>query len=128
MAVRGDADQTATYVEIRGLVSDKRAELAWTLQQHDAGNAPGALALVRTKAGLGLMDRIRALILRMDGEQDRLVELRQAAMRRVGVATAISTGMSLVLMALVAIAALAEVRKRGRPRPLPAGRDRVAPG
>ena len=114
LAVRADADQAATNREIRGLVAEKRAEIARTLELHAAGDAPGALALVRSRAGLGLMDRIRTLILRMDEEQDRLVTARQAAMQTIGLATAISTGISLVLMGLVALAALAEVRKRGR--------------
>ena len=113
-AVRHDADQAATFREIRDLVQRKRAELARTLSLRAAGDAVGALALVRGASGMRLMDDIRSRIVLMDREQDRLVTERQAAMGRIGLATSISTAVSLLLMGLVALAALAEARKRAR--------------
>ncbi len=49
--------------------------------------------------------------LTMDAEQDLLVAGRPAAVREIGLVTATSTAVSLVLMGLVALAALNEVRK-----------------
>ena len=113
-AVRGDAGQAAAYAEMQGLVGAKRSELAATIARHDAGDRDGALALVRGGSGVVIMDRIRALVARMDAEQDRLVGDRQARIQAVGLATSITTAVSLGLMGLVALAALSEVRKRGR--------------
>ena len=113
-AVRDDAGQAAAFSAIQGLVAGKRAELAATIARHDAGDRAGALALVREGSGRAIMDRIRALVGAMDAEQDRQVDDRQARIRAVGLATSVSTAVSLALMGLVALAALSEVRKRGR--------------
>ncbi len=114
IAVRDDADQAATVDEIRRLATQKRAEMAQSLALRDEGNFAGALALIRAKSGAGLMDEIRSRITRMDQEQDRLVSLREASMMQVGLATLVTTAVSLFLMGLVALAALAEVRKGAR--------------
>ena len=113
-AVRNDRDQASTFVEIRALVAQKRGELARTLALHDAGNAQEALDVVRGESGMALMDGIRSRIMLMDQAQDQLVIQRQAAMQKIGLATSITTAVSLVLMSVVALAALAEVRKRAR--------------
>lgn len=113
-AIREDASQAAAYTEIQALVAAKRSELATTLARYDAGDREGALALVREGTGVAIMDRIRAIVAAMDAEQDRLVEDRQARNQAVGLATLVTTAVSLALMGLVALAALAEVRKRGR--------------
>ena len=113
-AVRDDAGQATAFAAIKELVGGKRDELAATIARHDAGDREGALALVRQGSGRAIMDRIRALVGAMDAEQDRQVDERQARIRAVGLATSVSTVVSLALMGLVALAALSEVRKRGR--------------
>ena len=113
-AVRDDAGQAAAFAAIQELVGSKRAELATTIARHDAGDREAALALVREGSGRAIMDRIRTLVGAMDAEQDRQVDDRQARIRAVGLATSVSTVVSLALMGLVALAALSEARKRGR--------------
>jgi len=99
---------------VRALVSEKRAEMARTLALRAEGDMAGAMSLVKGKTGVALMDGIRHLVGQMDAEQDLLVAGRQAAVREIGLVTAISTAVSLVLMGLVALAALNEVRRRTR--------------
>lgn len=102
------------FLPPRALVSEKRAEMARTLALRAEGDMAGAMSLVKGKTGVALMDGIRHLVGQMDAEQDLLVAGRQAAVREIGLVTAISTAVSLVLMGLVALAALNEVRRRTR--------------
>lgn len=88
--------------------------MARTLAFRAEGDMAGAMSLVKGKTGVALMDGIRHLVGQMNAEQDLLVAGRQAAVREIGLVTAISTAVSLVLMGLVALAALNEVRRRTR--------------
>ncbi len=113
-AVSGDPGQVEAFQALRSIVDDKRAELAASLALRERGDVAGALAVVKGKSGVAMMDRIRGLIEGMDAEQDRLVGVRQAALRMVRAVTAVVTALSVALMGLVARAALNEVRKRAR--------------
>ena len=64
--------------ELRALASDKLAELAETIRLANAGDAEGALAVVRSNRGKELMDRIRASAAAMHTEEERRVRDQQA--------------------------------------------------
>jgi signal transduction histidine kinase/CheY-like chemotaxis protein len=60
------------------LIADKLRELRATIDEHKAGHADAALALVNSDEGARAMDDIRQLVTEMDTEEDRLLALRQS--------------------------------------------------
>ena len=113
-AVQNDPDQAGAFAELTTIVVGKRAELARSLALHTAGDAAGALNLVKDKSGVSMMDRIRTIVEEMDAEQDRLVSERQGGVHRIGIIATTFTGISLVMMLLVGVAALNEVYRSAR--------------
>ncbi|MCY1019468.1 response regulator [Pyxidicoccus sp. MSG2] len=67
---------------LKALVTDKLAELQRTIDLRQRGQAEAALAVVRTDQGIVLMDRIRALVEQMQGEERQLLESRSGDFQR----------------------------------------------
>ena len=72
-------DQQARLAELRRIAGEKIDELGRTVALLRKGDRDGALAVVRTDRGKALMDRARALVVEMSGEEDRLLTERSAA-------------------------------------------------
>ncbi|MCW6511611.1 adenylate/guanylate cyclase domain-containing protein [Lichenifustis flavocetrariae] len=112
-AVAGIEQLHAPYLALKALAAEKQTEMAHTLALHQAGRQDEALAFVRAGGGKRLMDEIRDRIAAMDLREDGIVEQRQATLRRIGLLTAISTTIAVLLLGGVALAAMREVRRRG---------------
>ena len=59
--------------ELRSVTDEKRAELRRVIDLHDAGDAEGALSILRQGIGKALMDRVRDVVALMKSEEDRLL-------------------------------------------------------
>ncbi|MDB5974786.1 MAG: histidine kinase [Nevskia sp.] len=86
--------------------NDKINELGETIALKRAGNAQGALAIVRTDRGKAAMDRIRALIAEMQGAERSELDQRQKAWREAdNFSVAVTSGGSGLLLLLIMVAA-----------------------
>ena len=72
-------DQQARLAELRRIAGEKIDELGRTVALMRKGDRDAALAVVQTDRGKALMDRARALVVEMRGEEDRLLTQRSAA-------------------------------------------------
>ena len=86
--------------------NDKLNELGETITLKRAGNAEGALAIVRSDRGKAAMDRIRALIAEMQGAERSELDQRQKAWREAdNFSVAVTSGGSGLLLLLIMVAA-----------------------
>lgn len=74
--------QQAAIADLRILVREKLEELAGTIALYRSGKQDEARKLVLSDAGLNTMNRIRAVIARMDEEENSLGAIRDAAYRK----------------------------------------------
>jgi PAS domain S-box-containing protein len=74
--------QQRRIAELRRLGVAKVAEMAETVRLRQEGGLDAALAVVRTGRGKAAMDRIRAQVAQMRGEEERLLAERRAAEAR----------------------------------------------
>ena len=87
------------------LAADKLAELAETIALRRAGNLEGALTIVRSDRGKAAMDRIRALVSEMAGdEQTSLAARQQEWQEAVQTSSRVTWGGSIVLIVLITAA------------------------
>lgn len=98
-----DPAASARLAELSRLARDKMAELAETVRLEQAGDHPGALAIVRSDRGKATMDGIRGFIEQMQAGEDKklAVQLDAETTARNSLTRAI------VLTTLLAIAILA---------------------
>ncbi|WP_240360278.1 CHASE3 domain-containing protein [Pyxidicoccus caerfyrddinensis] len=75
-------NQVQRLGELKALVTDKMTELRRTIDLRQGGQTEAALTVVRTDQGMVLMNRIRALIQQMQGEERRLLETRSGDFQR----------------------------------------------
>ncbi len=102
--VSGDAAREVDA--LAALVRQKLAELDLTVTlQRERGTA-AALAVVRTDHGMHLMERIRASVARLEAEERRVVERRQAEWNRgVALTNGVFVVADVVLLVLIVLAA-----------------------
>jgi PAS domain S-box-containing protein len=109
--VSGNLEQERRLRTLEKLCADEMAELATTIALRRQGDESGALAIVRTGAGLELMERIRAVIAEMRDDEGRQLAAGQdtwlSAAR--GSLLVIVTGDAL-LLALLVVAVLRRSR------------------
>jgi CheY-like chemotaxis protein/CHASE3 domain sensor protein len=102
-----DTAQKERLDALRRLSDEKVAELNRTIELRRAGDAPAALALVRTDRGKELMDRIRATVGEMESlERDSLTRRQAEWERAVNYSFYITFGGSALLLLLIASAAV----------------------
>jgi signal transduction histidine kinase len=93
--------QQTELATLRGLVAGKLAELDRTVAARRAGDAAGAVAMVRTGRGQALMEQIRTSIARIEAEEDVLLRGREADADRFGIVLlAVSLGGLIIALAL----------------------------
>lgn len=74
--------QQAAVLAIKSTVREKLSELAQTIKLFQAGDAPAAMALVRSDTGRDFMESLRAVVQGMTAEEARLLQLRQVEFNR----------------------------------------------
>lgn len=74
--------QQSRVGELRDLVAAKLAELAETVTLMQAGDQPGAAAVVMTERGKIVMDQARTIVAAVAAEEQRLLVLRRAETAR----------------------------------------------
>jgi CheY-like chemotaxis protein/signal transduction histidine kinase len=100
-------DQHDRLATARQIAVDKMSELAQTIAVHRAGNAAGALAIVKTARGKLAMDHLRTLIAQMEASARKTLAERQDQWQHAAdVAVAITWGGSALLLFLVLVAAI----------------------
>ena len=77
--VSDNPQQQGSVGRLRQLIADKLRELRSTIDEHKAGRAEAALAIVNTDEGRRLMVGIRQLLSAMEVEEDRLLAARQSS-------------------------------------------------
>ena len=92
--------QQAAIAQLRPLARTKLEELASTIAFYRSGNADEARKLVLSDSGLHTMEHIRAVIARMQDEENRLERDRDASYRTTIQQTSISIYLTTVLAAL----------------------------
>jgi signal transduction histidine kinase/DNA-binding response OmpR family regulator/CHASE3 domain sensor protein len=122
----GDDPETLRDVDdLARSANDKIAELAETIQMRESGRAAEALALVRTDRGKVNMDRVRELVAKLAGNQQRTVdELYERVQEASGRSFAIvlgGLGALLILILASVWSAMRDVRVRGMEAWLRAG-------
>ncbi|MBV7430291.1 MULTISPECIES: response regulator [unclassified Acidovorax] len=104
--------QRRLVVQIDDLAQQKLRELNETIELRKAGNADGAMALVRTDAGKNLMDRVRDLAADLFTLQSQQLEARRQQWVDAATASAYySWGGSLVLLVLICVSAALTARE-----------------
>ncbi len=108
---------------LRPLIAERLSELRQTVQRRRAGDAPGAIADVRTGQGRVLMEGIREVLSRMRNEEERLRKTQAFMARR----AAFRVEAAVVGLALVAaVSALIGLRSTlRRARSAEASRDEL---
>jgi signal transduction histidine kinase len=104
--VGDDPNEEQDVVALRAIADDKLAELRRTLDLRRSGDADAALVVVRGGAGKEAMDRARALVARLEGEQATVLSRRIAQTGRTGAmlqATIILAALLALLLALLSI-------------------------
>jgi signal transduction histidine kinase len=76
--VADNPKQQQSIERLRQLISGKLSEIRSTLDEHKAGRADEALAIVNSDAGLKAMNEIRELISAVQAEESRLLATRQS--------------------------------------------------
>jgi PAS domain S-box-containing protein len=110
--------QQAAVIDLRALVQAKLGELASTIGLYRSGQQDEARKLVLSDAGLLTMNKIRALIVRMDGEESSLATRRDAAYRKNILLTTtciyLTTALAVIGLILLAYYILREMNLRER--------------
>jgi PAS domain S-box-containing protein len=110
--------QQAAVIDLRALVQAKLGELASTIGLYRSGQQDEARKLVLSDAGLLMMNKIRALIVRMDGEESSLATRRDAAYRKNILLTTtciyLTTALAVIGLMLLAYYILREMNLRER--------------
>jgi signal transduction histidine kinase/CheY-like chemotaxis protein/CHASE3 domain sensor protein len=75
-------DQATRLDTLRALVTEKLALVGETISERRAGRTAEALSLVRSDRGKQVMDRIRATIADMEGDEQQRLDTRQQAWQR----------------------------------------------
>jgi signal transduction histidine kinase/DNA-binding response OmpR family regulator/CHASE3 domain sensor protein len=111
-----DLPNQATRLDtLRELVTEKLALVGETIEMRRAGQIADALSLVRSDRGKQLMDRIRATVADMEGdEQQRLDTRQQAWQRAVTLSSTVTWGGSALLLAFIAVTATVMSRDHRR--------------
>jgi CheY-like chemotaxis protein/CHASE3 domain sensor protein len=103
----GDAVMARSVEALRAVASDKFSELEETIRLRRAGDAAGALAIVRTDRGKLYMDRARGLVASIRDEAVGSAEQhRQQWQADTRTAQALNIGGSALLLVLIAMAAV----------------------
>ncbi|MFY2606732.1 response regulator [Achromobacter ruhlandii] len=111
-AAAADPAQRRIVNDIAGITQQKLAELRETVDMRKAGDAAGALAVVRTDAGKDAMDRLRDLVADLYTRQLSLVEeQRETWASASATSTYYSWGGSLLLLALILASAAVTIRE-----------------
>jgi PAS domain S-box-containing protein len=110
--------QQSAVADLRGLVRTKLEELASTIALYRSGKQDEARKLVLSDAGLLTMNKIRAVIAGMEGEESALATKRDAAYRRnLALTTAciyLTTALAVIGLILLAYYILREMNLRER--------------
>lgn len=110
--------QQTAVIDLRALVQAKLGELASTIGLYRSGQQDEARKLVLSDAGLLMMNKIRALIVRMDGEESSLATRRDAAYRKNILLTTtciyLTTALAVIGLILLAYYILREMNLRER--------------
>ncbi len=109
-----DAEFAAAVERLSVLMRDKQAELAETVRLAEAGDPPGALALVRTDRGKVLMDEARTVIEDLTRTADQIVADRLDGMRFSARALTWVSSTASVLILLLAAGAVWSVTRYTR--------------
>jgi CheY-like chemotaxis protein/CHASE3 domain sensor protein len=114
--VANNSAQQERLATLQQLATLKLDELQETITLRGAGDAEGALKVVRTDRGKELMDRIRGLTAQMISEEQGLLATRQAQAREASALTLrvswISSGTLLFLIAVAAVLSSRDYRAR----------------
>ena len=105
-AVADNPGQGERLVRLRAMTDRRQDLMRVTIEAYRNGNPAHALALVRTGQGKQLMDGIRAGIMAMSAEEQRLLIEREAtAHRQASLVKAglLASGLAILLLALIAI-------------------------
>jgi CheY-like chemotaxis protein/signal transduction histidine kinase/CHASE3 domain sensor protein len=127
--LRERASETATRQRMEALErlsAEKLQELAETIALRRAGDAAGALAIVRSDRGKSVMDRIRAAVGELERDERSLLNARQdqwtAAVRLSSLVTGGGSALLLILIASAAVMTSRDYQAREREAWLRAGR------
>jgi len=108
--------QRMRFAELTNLTAQKMTELAETVALRHAGDAAGALLVVRSDRGKTAMDHIRSSIAELLIEEQSLLVGRQQAAFAAGslslLITVLGSGILLVLIAIAAVLASRDYRSR----------------
>lgn len=111
-AAATDAAQRRLVNDIAGITHQKLTELRETVDMRKAGDAEGALAVVRTDAGKDAMDRLRDLVSDLYTRQLSMVEeARETWASASTTSTYYSWGGSLLLLGLILASAGVTIRE-----------------
>ena len=111
-ATSADAAQTALVVQLDDVARQKLKELEKTIALRKAGDADGALALIRTDVGRNLMDRLRDVTNNLFTIQNQQLEDRRQQWVDAATSSAnYSWGGSLVLLVLICASAVMTARE-----------------
>ena len=103
----GDAESRQRLETLERLAADKLRELGETIERRRAGDADGALAIVRSDRGKDTMDRIRSMIAELKRDEQVLLTAREeqwaAAVR---LSSLVTGGGSVLLLVLIVAAAM----------------------
>jgi diguanylate cyclase (GGDEF)-like protein/PAS domain S-box-containing protein len=101
--VSDNPTQSARAAELTRVVKDKLGFVATVVAARESGAVARANELVASRQGKVLMDRVRALVVRMTAEEERLlVERRQASIATERETIVASTVLALCLLGLLA--------------------------
>ena len=102
-ALRGSsAHAAADMTGLRAAAGDKLDELAQTLRLAQAGDRPGSLDLVQSDRGQKAMDRIRAIVARLEAEQQGMLSEQIDVVNRAGRLLVWADAVGFVLLATLA--------------------------
>ena len=111
-ATSDDPSQRRIVNDIEGITRQKLEELRETIDMQKAGNAEGAMAMVRTDAGKDAMDRLRELVSDLYARQMEELAAGRDAWASAAITSAYySWGGSILLLALIALSAGMTVRE-----------------
>jgi signal transduction histidine kinase len=99
--VADNPQQSQKVTQLRQLVKEKFDELKGTLDAINAGRKDDALGIVNNDEGFRLMMEIRRLITSMQGDEDKLLAVRQESARKTGALVQIGAGLSFFLICVV---------------------------
>jgi CheY-like chemotaxis protein/CHASE3 domain sensor protein len=107
----GNARQTERLDVLAQLVPQRMAELEESIERRRAGDAEGAIEMVRSNRGKATMDRIRQLVAAMIADEQAALQQRQAGWEDSSARAArIVLGGALLLLALTLAAAIVAAR------------------